>query len=97
MSLAETTLAPLATMTFTPSSESVAGTWAVLHVEPFQTNPSVLVVVEPLTCGKDHMLVGDELPTMASLTVSPVRLSTDGGGVTDVHWVPSQCSASSDW
>ena len=73
------------------------GTLAVPHVEPFQTSPSVLVVVGPLTCGKNQVLVGDELPMMASLTVSPVRLSTDGGGVTDVHPLPSQCSASSDW
>jgi hypothetical protein len=56
-----------------------------------------LVVVGLLTSGKNHVLVGDELPTMSSLTVALARLSTDGGGVTGVHWVPSQCSASSDW
>ena len=82
--------------TFTPSTESVAGTLTVDQAEPFQTSPSVLVFVEPLTCGKNHVLVGDELPMTASLTVALARLSTDGGGVTDVHWVPSQCSASRD-
>jgi hypothetical protein len=69
----------------------------VRQAEPFHTRPSVLVVVGPLTSGKNHVLVGDELPTMSSLTVALARLSTDGGGVTDVHWVPSQCSASNDW
>jgi hypothetical protein len=29
------------------------------QAEPFQTSPSVLVFVEPLTCGKNHVLVGD--------------------------------------
>ena len=75
----------------------MAGTLTVDQAEPFQTSPSVLVFVGPLTCGKNHVLVDDELPTTLSLTVELTRLSTDGGGVIDVHWVPSQCSASSDW
>ena len=74
----------------------MAGTLTADQAEPFQTSPSVFVFVEPLTCGKNHVLVGDELPMTASLTVALARLSTDGGGVTDVHWVPSQCSASRD-
>jgi hypothetical protein len=48
----------------------VAGTLTVRQAEPFHTRPSVLVVVGLLTSGKNHVLVGDELPTMSSLTVA---------------------------
>ncbi len=74
----------------------MAGTVTVRQAEPFHTRPSVLVLAGPLTSGKNQVLPGDELPMTASLTVAPARLRTDGGGVTDVHWLPFQCSANSD-